>query len=355
MTTSTFYSVTLDGGIDSESGVYATARAGNQLGAATGLTSVDVGQSTAGAYEVLEAFFYWDTSAIDDTDTIDSATLSLYGNFDNSTTDFVMEARAHTWSGSGLTTADWVAGADLSGKTLLATFNTSGFSTSAYNDFTSDAAFVSNISKTGNTELLVCSKEQTDNSAPTTAEWVRVSTADVGGTTQDPKLVVFHTTTVVVVTETDLAQAMSKRKLKALTQASTTDTARSFSKLFIASSTTDTAQGLSKRKTKLIAQPIETDTAGTFGKTKTKAFSGPTEASSATKVRTFGPPQNLAVVTISGTQLDLSWDAVATASKYQVERDGLPVAVVAGVTYSDTGLTPATSYDYRVRALRVPQ
>jgi hypothetical protein len=96
-----------------------------------------VGQTFATPnYTIYEGFYQFDTSGIGDTDTIDSAVFSLHGHTDNSVTDFTINCRLKDW-GTGLTTADWVAGADLSALTLLATFATSGFTTSGYNDFTS--------------------------------------------------------------------------------------------------------------------------------------------------------------------------------------------------------------------------
>jgi hypothetical protein len=43
---------------------------------------------------------------------------------------------------------------------------------------------------------------------------------------------------------------------------------------------------------------------------------------------------------------------VEDASGYDVERDGTVIAYdLSDTSYSDTGLTPSTSYTYRVRAV----
>jgi hypothetical protein len=55
---------------------------------------------------------------------------------------------------------------------------------------------------------------------------------------------------------------------------------------------------------------------------------------------------------ISGTQVNLSWTPVAGATRYDIERNGeILVWEHIGTSYSDTGLTAATQYAYRVRAV----
>ena len=61
---------------------------------------------------------------------------------------------------------------------------------------------------------------------------------------------------------------------------------------------------------------------------------------------------NLTVTTINSTTLELQWDDTATALEYQVERDGVVIAQVDVSYYLDEGLSPSTTYSYRVRALR---
>ncbi|WP_293684651.1 fibronectin type III domain-containing protein, partial [Spirosoma sp. 48-14] len=72
-----------------------------------------------------------------------------------------------------------------------------------------------------------------------------------------------------------------------------------------------------------------------------------------------GVPQNLKAVATSTTQISLSWDAVAGASGYQLERspngtDGwqqIGPSPATATTFVDNGRTPNTRYYYRVRAL----
>lgn len=70
-------------------------------------------------------------------------------------------------------------------------------------------------------------------------------------------------------------------------------------------------------------------------------------------IDSFMAPVNCVVTPTSSTTGDLTWDAVATAIGYDVERDAVVIATdVATNSYSDSGLDPNTLYDYRVRAVK---
>jgi hypothetical protein len=66
-------------------------------------------------------------------------------------------------------------------------------------------------------------------------------------------------------------------------------------------------------------------------------------------------PQNLIATTFDDDRIDLTWDAVASAVRYVVERDDGGWHVINGnvatTSYSDTGLAPSTLYNYRVRSV----
>jgi hypothetical protein len=142
---------------------------------------------------VYEGFVSFDTSSIPDTDTIDSATLSLTAATDASYTDFTIEARTKDW-GASLTSVDWVAGADLSGLALLASYATaSGWVGTTTYAFTSESAFRSAVSKTGTTYVMVSSSRTRVGNEPSGDEYVSTYSANQSGTTYDPKLVVTHT------------------------------------------------------------------------------------------------------------------------------------------------------------------
>jgi hypothetical protein len=196
MTTSVVYAGTADGYIESGPATYATARAGSGTltlnGGGTGVLYVgQLYDDYDTVYYVQEAFLGFDTSAIDDTDTVSAAVLNVTSNSDISTTDFTIQARLKDWS-TTVTTADWVAGADLSGLTLLAHYATSGgFAANTAYDFTDDA-MPANVSKTGVTRMLLCSDRTVSGTTPTGYEYVIVKPADTTGTTSDPKLTVTH-------------------------------------------------------------------------------------------------------------------------------------------------------------------
>src|SRR5262249_4790055 len=62
-------------------------------------------------------------------------------------------------------------------------------------------------------------------------------------------------------------------------------------------------------------------------------------------------PTGLAATSITDTAIDLAWNAstddVAVAG-YRVYRDGALVGSTAATSFADSGLTPLTSYSYRV-------
>lgn len=192
MATLTVYGDTADNYIQStDFSVYANARAGTgtlAIGSASGTTYYTGQDAGFRCYQIMAA---WNTSALTSVATVTAVVLDMYGGVDSSTTDFTIEARLHDW-GTSVTTADYVAGASLSGKTLLATFATSGFNASGYNTFT-NVAFPANVNKTGVTRILLCSSRQTNNNQPTNDEYVGLLSADNTGTTQDPKLTITYT------------------------------------------------------------------------------------------------------------------------------------------------------------------
>lgn len=186
LTTYTLFAA-VDGQISSNHSTYSIARAGSSL-ALDNDADAAVGQLVAGNRYCYESFLSFDTSAV--AGVVQSATLSLYGSADGSTVDFVLEARLHDW-GATLETGDWVAGADLAAKTLVASYNTAGgWSTSGYNAFTSEAAFVSGINQSGSTRLVLSSSRQRNADVPPNNEYVIFYASEDSGTSRDPKLVI---------------------------------------------------------------------------------------------------------------------------------------------------------------------
>ena len=74
-----------------------------------------------------------------------------------------------------------------------------------------------------------------------------------------------------------------------------------------------------------------------------------TEASATTKI---SPPTNLVATPFSSSQIDLEWtDNSDVTNDFEVERNSVVIGtVIDGTTYSDTGLSPGTTYTYVVRA-----
>ena len=205
MTTFTIFAETSDGRITSRSAVYSNARAGT--GTLIAIDNASQGtfmgnQFVSPNYSVFQGFYDFDTSAIPVSDTIDSATVSLHGTTVPVQGDPLnAEMRIKDW-GPTLTTSDFVAGANLSSNTRIALFNAGSWSTNVYNDFTSDAAFLTEIIAGGNTRMFVSSSATRLNITPTAVNRLENFFANEPGTTNDPKLVVETTTNPADLTTT---------------------------------------------------------------------------------------------------------------------------------------------------------
>jgi chitodextrinase len=85
--------------------------------------------------------------------------------------------------------------------------------------------------------------------------------------------------------------------------------------------------------------------------------SGLSNEDSATTLDATGPttPTNLTATPASTDRIDLDWaassDPESGIAGYRIFRDGSQVGQTAQTSFSDTGLSPATEYEYRVRAV----
>jgi hypothetical protein len=159
------------------------------------------GDTTDGWNVLARTGFTFDTSGIPDTDTVSSATLSIFGSATTNGTTFtngvIGTGNVYSFTPANATsyaTADY----DQFGTTAMSTgIVQSSWSDSAYNDYALNSTGIAEISKTGNTILGV--RDQTYDAANVAPMWEagRISRAGyrnytASGTTNDPKLVIEH-------------------------------------------------------------------------------------------------------------------------------------------------------------------
>jgi hypothetical protein len=161
------------GHVDSTNTVYSTARAGTGTLTVTAASPTGIiGQRLSTTYRCYEDFYAFDTSSIPAEATITSAVLSVDGAGDHTIQECVFEARVHDW-GAALSSADFVAGADLGNYVLVAKWDTATLGNllaSGYNAFT-DVALAANIVKAGTTRLMLSSDRHRLGNTPTSDEY----------------------------------------------------------------------------------------------------------------------------------------------------------------------------------------
>lgn len=187
MPTVTAYSISSDNYISSTNSTYTTARAGSgifSVGTAT-ISTMTVGQ--AGTYTCYEGFVDFPTSTASVIDTITSVTLT-FNVTANTLSGDVINARVFDW-GTSVTSADWIAGANIGNYTLVAS---SGFSGTGSFALTGNDAFIASINKAGSSRYILTSGNF--ENAVSTAGSVTVSSGD-SGTGTAPKLTITGVTT----------------------------------------------------------------------------------------------------------------------------------------------------------------
>jgi hypothetical protein len=201
--TLTVWSDAADGYVTSSNSSYSSARAGSNLASATGgSTEQMIWSGASGTETIRQLFFGFDTSTLGDDDFISDVALALWptAQTSNDTVSQLIYARLYNWD-TTVTTADWRATDGTSATdTLLAskakttTKGVNSLTTGQYNTLTSDAAFKSNVSKTGFTRLYtLISNAESDNDTPASGNTVTVYMGDQTGTDNDPKLTVTYT------------------------------------------------------------------------------------------------------------------------------------------------------------------
>lgn len=153
-------------------------------------------------YTIHRGICGFDTSAIADTDTIDSATLSV--GFGGSKNDNEADAQSYIAlvdANPGTTTAAATADYDLVGDAIdnptkmASDITISSWSTAAYNVYTLNSSGLANINKTGTSWFGIREGHDVEDSKPDVVAGdsvVRPASADTSGTSNDPKLVVTH-------------------------------------------------------------------------------------------------------------------------------------------------------------------
>lgn len=219
LTTSTFYpdpsveTTTVDGhtGRDTIAETWNTTTT-----SASGTTANDssasligyVGDYTSPDYKwCFRVFLLFDTSAIADTDTIDSATFSAYqtASLDpqqNTTLSYGWNALVGSTpaSNTAIATTDYSnIGSTEYSDTHIAYSVWTTANNNTWHDWTLNATGLSNVSKTGVTKLGVRHGNDLANVEPTYSSgddyyngWYTAASADTTGTGSDPKLVVVH-------------------------------------------------------------------------------------------------------------------------------------------------------------------
>lgn len=220
-TVSTFYpdanpeSTSVDGFTEHDIGNYGqvsfssiradtSATVANDSGSAMNLVGLQASENQNGNFiDLQRSFTLFDTSALPDTDTIASATVSLYGvaKRDDNGTQWSAAAKdielvsGVPASNTSLSTSD-IDVANFGG-TEYAVASFSSWTITGYNDFSLNASGIANISTTSVSKFGWMQGADFDNSNPGTGAvngftGVSAKAADQSGTTQDPKLVVEH-------------------------------------------------------------------------------------------------------------------------------------------------------------------
>jgi len=187
--TLTFYSSASDGeswGVSSDYQVAHDALLGQTE--YIGYPEFSIGQWPA--YIIARSYVFFDTSAIPDDAIITAATLSLHGARDSSDYDFdiVIQSGMPTYPHDPPVDTDYyyVHYSGDGGR-----FNTSGFSTTGYNDIVLNETGRSWINKTGITKFCLRSSRDINSTIPSGHEYVEVCASE-GGSGYQPKLTVTY-------------------------------------------------------------------------------------------------------------------------------------------------------------------
>lgn len=202
-TTSTFYSDAGDISIRKANATWSTVRSATAGDSTVNTSPTYVGWEKEGSvYNGYQPFHMFDTSTISASDTISSATFSIYLNGDNAVADSqqlsIANSTQATWNSLG--TGDFDQRGSTEGCTRV---NCPTGATSGYLDFALNSTgmgFVARSGETipgsasasGKTQLAIRWSSDLDNSTPTNRTYMQIRMSEAAGTSSDPKLVVEH-------------------------------------------------------------------------------------------------------------------------------------------------------------------
>ena len=167
MTTVTLSQHASSGYLSSSSvgGNYSEARDGTgTLAVGAGAAKAGQEKTSGGVHVCYQTFVAFDTT-VPAGFTVSSVSLQVDFSTLSHTPEWIIEARSQSWLSGGLTTADFVAGASLSGLTLLASLDTTGISTHPQS-LVSSGSFISSLNTSGQTEIMISSSKQRIGTAP---------------------------------------------------------------------------------------------------------------------------------------------------------------------------------------------
>lgn len=185
---------TFDGFVQGGNVVWATVRALATANVTTNDTDNNqYFQATlaGGTYYIIRNALLFDTSAITDTDNIDSASLSLYiytGSVNNDNAGVLHVVASNPASNTGIASGDFAIASW--GSTSFGSINLSALTGGTYNAITLNASGLAAISKTGVSKLGNRMGHDLSDTAPGGLNQGAYYTADYTGTTRDPKLTV---------------------------------------------------------------------------------------------------------------------------------------------------------------------
>ncbi len=181
------------------------ASAGTELSTAdTGLATYGSKYINNGNYGIFRTFLRFNTAGLPDSDSVSSATVSLYASAsvtgahnEEDGRDYFVLATSTAASDTTLTTDDYD---QVGGLALSSLIDGNTLTASAYNDFSLNTAGRNEVSTTGYSKFSLREGHDFENDTPNAGEdvnwygnWFEPKASESTGTTNDPKLTIEHT------------------------------------------------------------------------------------------------------------------------------------------------------------------